>query len=212
MRSKIPEKYHKIMTPQYSYGCKRRVFDNAWLKSMNNPKFKLTIQPLKRVETQGVTLGPLDVEASASRMPLDETTLPADIIVLATGFEATRFLHPLTVYGRFAISIHYQWEVRGGPQAYMGTAMDGFPNFFMVVGPNTFVGHSSVIMGIESTIRYILKIISPVLNGDAVKVEPKKEAAVRWTTDIQQFMKKTVFAGCKSWYADERGWNSAMYP
>ena len=212
MRSKAPEKYHEIMTPQYSYGCKRRVFDSAWLESMNNPKFKLTTQPLKKIEALSVTLGPSVAETSMGPKPLDEDLLPADIIVLANGFEATRFLHPLKVYGRDAVSIHDQWMERGGPQAYMGTAIDGFPNFFMVVGPNTFVGHSSVIISIESTVGYILKIIRPMLNGDAVMVEPKREATLRWTADIQQRMGKTVFAGCRSWYADQRGWNSAMYP
>lgn len=134
------------------------------------------------------------------------------MIVLANGFEATRFLHPLNVYGRHGLAVHDVWAERGGAQAYMGTAIDGFPNFFMTVGPNTFVGHSSVILGIESTVGYILKLISPVLQGDALSVEPKMEAALRWTADIQRTMQETVFADCKSWYNDDRGWNSTMYP
>ena len=212
MRSKVPKKYQEYMTPDYSYGCKRRVFDNDWLESMNSSKFTLTVQSLKQLQARSVTLGHLNREKPESVQPLDVFQFPADVIVLANGFEATRFLHPLNVHGRHGLAIHDLWAQRGGAQAYMGTAVDGFPNFFMTVGPNTFVGHSSVILGIESTIGYILTLISPVLNGEAVSVEPKTEAALRWTADIQRSMQKTVFAGCKSWYSDERGWNSTMYP
>lgn len=212
MRSKVPKKYHKIMTPDYSYGCKRRVFDSDWMESMSSSKFTLTMQPLKRLNARSVSLARLDGEKAESMRPLDEVNLPADVIVLANGFEATRFLHPLNVYGRHGQAIKDCWAQRGGAQAYMGTAIDGFPNFFMTVGPNTFVGHSSVILGIESTVGYILKLVSPVLDSDTLTVEPKKEAALRWTADIQRSMQKTVFAGCKSWYNDERGWNSTMYP
>ena len=212
MRSKVPKKYQKITTPTYSYGCKRRIFDNDWLESMSSSKFRLTVHPLKALEARSVTLGPMDWEEPESMQPLDDVRFPADVIMLANGFEATRFLHPLDVYGRHGLAIHDLWAQRGGAQAYMGTAVDGFPNFFVTVGPNTFVGHSSVILGIESTVGYILKLISPVLNGDALTVEPKMEAALRWTADIQRSMQYTVFAGCKSWYNDERGWNSIMYP
>lgn len=211
MRSKVPEKYHKIMKPDYTYGCKRRVFDSDWLESMNSPKFMLTIQRLQKVEARTVTLGSTDPEESESVQPL-EILLSADMIVLANGFEATRFLHPLKVFGRKGVVIHDLWNERGGAQPYMGTAIDGFPNFFMTVGPNTFVGHFSVIFGIESTVGYILKIISPVLKGEASLVGPRKEATLRWTADIQRAMANTIFTGCKSWYKDERGWNSTMYP
>lgn len=108
----------------------------------------------------------------------------ADVIALANGFEGPRFLHPLSVYGRHGQAIHDSWAQCGDAQAYMGTAIDGFPNFFMTVGPNPFVGHSSVILGIKSTVEYILKLISPVLDGDALIVVSKNEAALRWTAGI----------------------------
>ncbi|KAI4269083.1 MAG: hypothetical protein L6R38_007605 [Xanthoria sp. 2 TBL-2021] len=152
--SMIPEKYHDIMTPRYSYGCKRRVFDNVWLQSMHRSNFCLTTQPLKRLESDGIILGspPPPPAASttnsgaAKKTPSSQNKdeyLPASIIVLANGFSATRFLHPLTVYGRSGISLHDHWHDRGGPQAYMGTAVHGFPNFFMLTGPNTGILRSS---------------------------------------------------------------------
>ena len=179
---------------------------------MSNSNFTPTVQPLKRLNARRVSLASLDGEKAENVPPANDLHLPADVIVLANGFEATRFLHPLSVYGRHGQAIHDCWAQCGGGQAYMGTAIDGFPNFFMTVGPNTFAGHPSVTLGIESTVEYILKLISPVLDGDALTVEPKKEAALRWTADIHRCMQKTVFAGCKSWYNDERGWSSTMYP
>lgn len=209
--SLIPEKYHDIMTPKYSYGCKRRVFDSAWLKSMNKPNFRLTTQPLRTLEPDGVVLG--GSRTNSDESPKDELSikdehLHADIIVLANGFEATHWLHPLAVYGRAGKSLHAIWDERGGPQAYMGTAVDGFPNFFMAVGPNTATGHSSYILGSENMTGYISKIIKPILNGDALYAEAKKDAEIRWTKDIQQQLRKTVFSGCASWYQSVNGWNS----
>jgi cation diffusion facilitator CzcD-associated flavoprotein CzcO len=131
------------MTPRYSYGCKRRVLDSAWLKSMDRPNFRLTTQPLRALESDGVVLGgsrtDLD-ETSTYAIPIKDEHLHADKIVLANGFEATRWLYPLAVYGRGGKSLHDIWGERGGPQAYMGTAVDGFPNFFIAVGPNTATG------------------------------------------------------------------------
>ena len=213
--SLIPEKYHEMMTPRYSYGCKRRVFDSAWLKSMNKPNFRLTTRPLRNLERDGVVLGGNRTDLHENVKPtisMDDEHLQADIIVLANGFEATHWLHPLAVYGRGGKALENVWNERGGPQAYMGTAMDGFPNFFMAPGPNTATGHSSLILGSENMTEYILSIIKPVLNGDALYAEAKKDAEIRWTNEIQHQLKKTVFSGCASWYQDTNGWNSTMYP
>ena len=211
----IPEKYHEMMTPAYSYGCKRRVFDSAWLESMNKPNFRLTTQPLRHLERDGVVLGGARTVLEKSMEPvisLEDEHLHADIIVLANGFEATRWLHPLAVYGRGGKPLQDVWNERGGPQAYMGTAVDGFPNFFMAPGPNTATGHSSFILGSENMAEYILSIIKPVLSGDALYAEAKKDEEIRWTNEIQNQLKKTVFSGCASWYQDVNGWNSTMYP
>lgn len=211
----IPKKYHGIMTPRYGYGCKRRVFDSEWLKSMNNPNFLLTTRPLQGLQPDGVVLGPspnsLNEEAE-STMSTKDAQLHADIIVLANGYEATQWFHPLKVYGRGGKLIHDVWDERGGAQAYMSTAMDGFPNFFIAGGPNSANGHSSFILGSENITEYIIKIVGPVLRGDAIYVEPKKESEIQWTNNIQRDLKGTVFPGCTSWYQDENGWNSTMYP
>ena len=218
MKKTVPEKYHEIMTPNYGVGCKRRIFDEYWLESMNDPKYTLTTQPLKRVYSHSVRLGPgrtyPDISNKDSRAPIDEVDLPADTIILANGFDLTTWLHPLHVIGKGGQVMQDVWDERGGPQAYQGTAMDGFPNFFIIFGPNTATGHSSVILAIENMVEYSLKFIGPILNGDFQTVEVKKSAEVAWTKAMQEELKDTVWmtGGCQSWYFREDGWNAAAYP
>jgi len=96
----------------------------------------------------------------------------------------------------------------------MGTALDGFPNFFAIFGPNTATGHSSVILASENMVELTLKFIGPILKGDVVTAEIKKEAELEWARDTQTALKKRVWntGGCNSWYKTEDGWNSTVYP
>ncbi|KAA8620262.1 monooxygenase [Pyrenophora tritici-repentis] len=213
MRSIVPEKYHNLMTPDYPYGCKRRVFDTEWLPSMHKPNYALTNRRILAVDGSELVLGPevvpdgVDVKGAST-----EERVHADVIILANGFEATRWLHPLSVYGRDGVALQDVWKQRGGPAAYMGMAVDGFPNFFIAVGPNTANGHHSLILTTENTVSYILKMIKPIIRGQVDQVEVKKEAVTAWTEDVKQGLEKTVFVGCRSWYLDEEGYNSTMYP
>lgn len=97
---------------------------------------------------------------------------------------------------------------------YMGAALDGFPNFFTIFGPNTATGHSSVILASENMVEMTLKFVKPILNGDVGTVEIKKEAELEWARDTQSALKKRIWSigGCKSWYQTEDGWNSTVYP
>lgn len=96
----------------------------------------------------------------------------------------------------------------------MGTSVHGFPNFFMLTGPNTANGHSSLITSSENTAGYIGRIIKPVLSGEATSVEVKLDAERKWTREVQSELQGTVFqnGGCRSWYQDAGGMNSTMYP
>ena len=213
MKKIVPEKYYEILTPNYGVGCKRRIFDKRWLSSLNDPKIELTTKPLRSVKENSVVLGPgvLYPPNSADNSP--EREVPADVIVLANGFDTTRWLHPLRVTGIGGKDLVETMDERGGAQAYQGTAMDGFPNFFMIFGPNTATGHSSVVMASENMVNYSLKFIKPILNGEVSTVDVKHEAEVKFTSDLQRDLKKTVWmAGCRSWYITENGWNSAVYP
>jgi hypothetical protein len=217
MKKTVPEKYHKILTPDYGVGCKRRIFDATWFPGLNDPRIELTTLPLTSVSSNSVTLGPgrtFPAPEKQQNLGPDEVTVPADVIVLANGFQTTEWLHPLEITGRHGKKIQDVWEERGGPQMYMGVAMDGFPNFFTIFGPNTATGHSSVIMASENMANLTLKFIKPVLDGSVERVEIKKEAEVAWANDIQGALKNRVWntGGCRSWYQTADGWNSTVYP
>jgi hypothetical protein len=213
MKRIVPSKYHEILTPDYSIGCKRRIYDAEWFPSMKNPKMELTTLRPTEVHENSITLGP-GVTYPKNSTSQEVREVPADVIVLANGFDMTRWLSPLEVRGTHGQDLVDTMQERGGPQAYLGTAVDGFPNFFIIYGPNTTTGHSSVIMAIENMVNHATNFIKPILNGDVRTVDVKKEAEVRWTTDIQRQLKKTVFqtGGCNSWYFDKSGWNSTVLP
>jgi cation diffusion facilitator CzcD-associated flavoprotein CzcO len=214
MRKLVPEKYWEIMTPDYGVGCKRRIFDKRWLKSLNDEKIELTTQPMNRVTERGVVIGPgATYPPNATEEEYPEKEVEADIIVLANGFDTTRWLHPLKVVGQSNQDLVEVMEERGGAQAYQGTAMDQFPNFFLIFGPNTATGHSSVVMASENMVAYSLKFIKLILNGDVETVDVKKEAEQRFTKEMQDALKDTVWrSGCSSWYFKDDGWNSTVYP
>lgn len=216
MREKVPKQYHDILTPHDEVFCKRRVVDDGWLESFNLPNVEITSQPLTKVNHKSVTLGPgrhhPPMSDTTSTAPTEERTIPADVIVMANGYETNQWLHPLDVTGRDGRSLYDVWEQRGGAQAYMGLAMDGFPNFFMIFGPNTATGHSSVILASENMVNYSIKFIKHILNGEVREWEVTEKAEREWTAEIQRVLKKTVFATCRNWYMQENGWNSTAYP
>jgi cation diffusion facilitator CzcD-associated flavoprotein CzcO len=119
----VPQKYHAILTPDYSVGCKRRVFDSAWFPGLNDPKIELTTQPLTSVHPRSVKLGPGQSYPKESDAPQRE--IAADVIILANGFEVERWGHPLSVVGRDGKEMLEVMEERGGPQAYQGTPQYG---------------------------------------------------------------------------------------
>ena len=213
MKTTVPEKYHEMLTPNYGVGCKRRIFDATWFPSLNDEKIDLTTQPLRSIQERTVTIGPGQYYPVKEDSP-PERTLPADVVVLANGFDVQNWMHPLTITGRNGVDLIDQMRERGGPQAYQGTAMDGFPNMFIMCGPNTATGHSSVILASENMADYAMHFVKRVLSGDADVVEVKKEAEQAWTSDIQAKLKDTVWmsGGCSSWYYNEDRWNSTVLP
>ena len=204
MRKTVPKKYHEILTPDYSVGCKRRIFDATWFPGLNDPTIALTTLPLTSIAEKSVTLGPGRTYPPLSRTsttPSHSVTIPADVIILANGFEVTEWLHPLEITGRGGKKLHDVFKERGGPQMYMGAALDGFPNFFSVQGPNTITGHSSVILASENMVEMILKFVGPVLKGQVNTVEITKRAELEWARDTQSALKKRVWStgGCTNW-------------
>lgn len=216
MRKVLPEKYHKILTPSYALGCKRRIVDDGWFASFHNSKIELTTRPMIQLQPRGVVLGAPQSDDTdiLGKGDTQEVEIPADVIILANGFDLTSLLHPLKVRGKGGVLMQDVWDERGGPQSYMGCTMDGFPNFFLIFGPNTATGHSSVILASENMVEYSLKFIKKILYGDVRTVEVKKEAEIAWTQDIQEKLNGTVYnsGGCSNWYKAANGWNPITYP
>ena len=214
LRRHVPAEYQDMLTPNYGVGCKRRIFDATWFPSLKNEKIKITSQPLTEIRKNSVVVGPGQSYPAKSpeEMP-QQDEIPADVIVLANGFETTKWLHPLAVTGKNGKNLVEEMEARGGPQVYQGTAMDGFPNFFLIFGPNTATGHSSVILASENMIEYSLHFIKMILSGDATTVDVKREAEMAYTADLQKALKGSVFnsGGCQSWYV-HGDWNATVYP
>lgn len=214
MRKLAPEKYHEVLTPNYSLGCKRRIIDTDWYVSLHSPKVELSTLALTSVQPKSVTIGPKQCYPPGTEDEGEEREIPADAIVLANGYETNRWLHPLRVIGRDGKNLEDVWEERGGAQAYLGLAMDHFPNFFMVFGPNTATGHTSVIFASENAVNYSLNFMKPILDGQISSYEVTEKAERGWTDKLQEGLQNTVFrkGTCTSWYQTEGGWNSSTYP
>ncbi|KAF3913339.1 hypothetical protein ABW20_dc0103982 [Dactylellina cionopaga] len=201
VKANAPEKYWDLLVPKFPIGFKRRIFDDIYLPSLKSPKILLTNDDVTHVSENAIHT------ASGAEYK-------ADVIVMATGYKTNEWVAPLEIIGRKGEHLSDHWKEIGGPTAYNGTAMSGFPNCFLIVGPNTVTGHSSVILATENMVNYALKLAAPVLKGDASEVEVKKEAEVKYSKWIQDSMKKTVFNNrqFRSWYVREDGWNSTTYP
>lgn len=232
IHSTVPEKYWEMVTPNFEFGCKRRVNDNGYYSSLQDPRIEVTTQPLTLIHENSIQLGPgrnYPPESDTnSKVPITARTVPCDVLVFATGYTAGDWLHPLEVRGRKGVSLHEEWKARGGAQAYMGVAMDGFPNFFIIFGPNTATGHSSVILMSENVVNYTIRFIRSILNKEVSVYEVKESAERKWTANVQKALKSTVFmaGGCKSWYFTEEDdqqsksshgkqdnrWNATTYP
>jgi hypothetical protein len=194
-----------MLTPRYIVGCKRLVLDPGWYDTLKDPKFSLHTSRLKRFEDNCLVLD------TGSK----ETKVATDVLLLATGYSPTsNFLSSISITGRDGIDLQNIWNARGGPQAYLGLAMDQFPNLYFVSGPNSSVSHGSVMAGIENSVCYIMQLMMPVLEGQIESLEVKKDACCTWTQKVQLASKVSIWVkgGCSNWYIDERRWNSMIYP
>jgi cation diffusion facilitator CzcD-associated flavoprotein CzcO len=140
----------------------------------------------------------------------DGTERPADVIVLSTGFESTRFLAPMEIRGRKGVDLNEAW--REGANAYLGMTVAGFPNLFIMYGPNTNLGSGSIIFQLESQMSYILDAVQTLRSrGGWLSVRPDVQAS--FDREIQQRLSTSVWqTGCSNWYVDENGRNTNNWP
>lgn len=185
------------LTPDYKVACKRLIMTDQFYPAIQQPNAELVTDGIERVEAGGVRT-------------VDGHLHELDVLVLATGYHAHDFMRPMNVTGRDGLTIDEAWAEAN--EAYRSVAVPGFPNFFMVAGPNSPIGNFSLIQVAEVQLDYIMQLIRQLQAREGAEVEPKAEATQRFNDEIKAAMTGTVWVtGCNSWYLDKNG-NPALYP
>ena len=189
----------EALTPRYRMGCKRVLISNDFYPAMQRRNVQLVTTPVERVVADGV------ITADGTRHPLD-------VLVMATGFQAADAMAPYPVRGRRGAELNQVW--RDGARAYLGTTVPGFPNLFLIVGPNTGLGHNSMVVMIESQIRYVIDALARMDRARLAGVDAKADVAAAFNERLQQRMKRTVWStgGCTSWYQSKSGLITTLWP
>jgi cyclohexanone monooxygenase len=188
------------LTPNYSLGCKRVLLSNDWYPAISSPNVTVVSDAIASVRERSIV-----DRAGVAR--------PVDAIVFGTGFRVGDSVPPNLIIGRGGRDLAEVW--REGPEAYKGTTVAGFPNLFVLVGPNTAIGHTSLVYMIESQIRYVLSALAFMCRQGVRTFEVKREAQTKYNAELQGRSSTTVFksGGCRSYYLDPKtSKNVAIWP
>ncbi|MFW6341092.1 MAG: flavin-containing monooxygenase, partial [Wenzhouxiangella sp.] len=188
------------LTPDYAMGCKRVLMSNDYYPAVAAANVELVTAPIERIEGREI------VDRTGRRRA-------ADLIVLGTGFQATSPVPSGLIVGHQGRDLAEVWA--DGPEAYKGSTVVGFPNFFTLLGPNTALGHNSVLLMIEGQIRYLIDMLRFMQCHRSTRIEVRKQAQRNWNEDVQRRLARTVWnrGGCGSWYLHPRsGRNATLWP
>ncbi|AEA65586.1 flavin-containing monooxygenase [Burkholderia gladioli] len=185
------------LTPDYPIGCKRILLSSDYLAAMSRNNVELVTQGIQRVTGHGVET-------------TDGTLHEVDAIIYGTGFAATEFLSPMRITGRDGLDLNEVW--RRGAQAWLGMTVPGFPNFFMLYGPNTNLGHNSIVYMLESQIAHVMRCVRRMRRSGASTIDVDPRRYRRFNLHVQRRLANSVWSGCKSWYLDAAGHNSTNWP
>ena len=188
------------VTPNFQIGCKRILISNTYYPALDRSDVDLVTDGIREITPTGIVTA-------------DGSTREVDAIVVATGFHTTEQPIAEHIKGRDGRTLADAWREHG-QAAYKGTTIAGFPNLFQIVGPNTGLGHSSMVFIIESQIAYIVSALQQIGQRELGTVEPTPEAQQSWNDDVQRRMQRTVWntGGCASWYLDSHGRNTTLWP
>ena len=179
------------LTPDYPFGCTRTLISSNYYPAVQREHVDLVTASIERVTSTGIRTA-------------DGMERPADAIVLCTGFRAAEYLCGVEVTGRNGTSIHDHWG--GVPRAYHGIAVPGFPNFFMMYGPNTNQGGNSILLILEAQAEFVANALGAIRARNASSIEVAPEAMVHYERDLEQELEKTVWAeGCTSYFHNDSG-------
>ncbi|HKS68818.1 MAG TPA: NAD(P)/FAD-dependent oxidoreductase, partial [Ktedonobacterales bacterium] len=186
------------LTPHYTMGCKRVLISDDFYPALCQPNVELVTEPIREVRADRIVTA-------------DGAEREIDVLICATGFNVTDTDFARRLRGRGGVSLAEQWVT--GPRAYLGTTIAGFPNLFVMIGPNTGLGHNSMVYMIESQISYILDCLRAMRRSDLRAVEVRAEAQAAFNAEMQRRMRGTVWtSGCASWYLDAGGRNATLWP
>jgi cation diffusion facilitator CzcD-associated flavoprotein CzcO len=187
------------LTPDYAFGCKRMLLSNQWYPAIDSPNVELVTAGVEEVRER-------------SLVAADGSEHPADTIVFATGFTPTDPPLARRLRGREGLTLSEVWQ--GSPQAYLATTVAGFPNLFLLYGPNSNLGHNSIVYMLESQMNYVMGALKAMRERghDALEVRPEVQDA--FNEEMQSRLEGSVWdsGGCGSWYLDANGRNSTMWP
>lgn len=185
------------LTPDYKVGCKRLVVSDRFYHAIQQPHAHLATEAIMRIEPEGV-------RTDDGRLHL------LDQIIFATGFHAHNLCHPIRIVGREGHRLAEQWA--GGNVAYRSVAVPGFPNFFLIGGPNSPIGNFSYLLTAETQARYVAQLARLIKDGETCVIEPDAEVTDRYNNELRSAMQGTIWtSGCDSWYFDPHG-RVASYP
>ena len=196
---KDPEIARKL-TPDYTMGCKRILISNDYYPTFNRDNVELVTEGIREIREHSVVMN-------------DGREIEADCIIVGTGFvvDPRKYLSQFELTGRNGQRLLDTWK--DGAEAYLGIHVNGFPNMFQLVGPNTGLGHNSILFMIECQVNHILEArrLKRKRGADSIEVRPEAQAA--FIRDVQQSLEGTVWtSGCQSWYQQEDGRNIALWP
>lgn len=179
------------LRPNYRAACKRLIMSPDFYEAIQHPNAELVVSGIDTIEPAGVRTK-------------DGVLHELDVLVLATGFRADRFIRPAVVRGRGGVDLDKVWEDH--PVAYLSIAVPDFPNFFMLNGPNGPVGNFSLIRIAEQQLRYILQLLEKLRSGECREISPRHAVAAEFEKARAEAAKQSIWAtGCKSWYLDKHG-------
>ena len=186
------------LTPTDPMGCKRILMSNDWYPALQLPHVEVVDERISEVRAHSIVTA-------------DGEERPVDTIVLGTGFAATEFLAPMRITGRDGRDLHQQWKT--GASAHLGTVVPGFPNLFVLYGPNTNLGHNSILVMLEAQVGWVVQAVRALRDRRLRWLEVRADVAAASDAWVQRRMRGTVFAtGCHSWYLTESGRNTQNWP
>lgn len=193
-----PELRRKL-TPDYTIFCKRILLSNDYLPAIAQPNVELITDTIAAIRPRSIVTA-------------DGAEREVDAIIFGTGFRATAPPLAEHIRGRDGRTLTDVWK--GSPTAHLGVSMTGFPNFFMLLGPNSGLGHSSVVYMAEAQIDHVLGALRHMQRHELASVEPREEVQRAYVAKVDRRMMGSVWTagGCRSWYIDATGRNSTLWP